>query len=88
MRCVQRQIEAPEWEWGTAAQAAKWLNIDQHVWDGLVAAGKVPPPAHWSKKAEYWHWLTVCGISALLPFLLEEAVKSKVPRKSGEMGQD
>jgi hypothetical protein len=85
---VQRTIETPDWEWGTAEQAAKWLGVEQHVWDGLVKAGKVPAPAHWSQKAEYWHWQTVCGVSALLPFLMGGAVKSNRPEKSGDMGQD
>jgi hypothetical protein len=74
---VQKAVEGPPWEWGTADEAVRWLNVSRAAWDGLVEAGLIPPPAYFSRKSEFWHWQTVYAVSVLLPFLLREAAERR-----------
>jgi len=78
---VQRQIDAPEWEWGSAEQAAAWLAIEPSALNALIDQELFPMPVVFNRNNKRWHWSTVYAFGVLAPWLLSDrAVKSKAEK--------
>ncbi len=60
---MQRTIEAPEKEWLTAREAAKWLGISVSTFLRMVEAGTIPEGRLFYRNTRRWKWDTVWWIS-------------------------
>lgn len=64
---MERNINAPDWEWGTRKQCAEWLNLDEDDFKLLVATGRFPfQPAPYGRKNPRWYWMDVICYSHMV----------------------
>jgi hypothetical protein len=65
---VERRIHAPDQEFLSRAQAAKWLNIGVDAWDALVARLGLQPVI-FGPRTQRWSWEVVWSLRHLYPLL-------------------
>lgn len=63
---MQRTIDAPEQEWLTDEESAKFLGIPAGTFGYLVRHGKFPKGKRWTSKEVRWPWRLVLGASWLM----------------------
>lgn len=63
---MRREIDAPDTEWLSLPQLAKWLGIGQSTVRALVSAKEIPPPVKLGHKTHVWHWQDAVAISISL----------------------
>jgi predicted DNA-binding transcriptional regulator AlpA len=56
---MQRTINAPDTEWLSAEECARWLGISPGVFRGLVLRGEFPRPVKVARRVVKWPWMDV-----------------------------
>ena len=62
---MERTIRAPDQEWLTDREAAKWLNLSRTMFNALVEAGEIPPAMELGPRCTRWHWMDVVAYAHL-----------------------
>jgi hypothetical protein len=63
---MQRIIDAPDVEWLTSVEAARWLNIPQATFLTLVREKVIPAGVKLSAKVVVWSWQAIVAASWML----------------------
>jgi hypothetical protein len=86
---VERPLDAPPWDWGSAQQCADFLGIERSAFEARVDEGAIPPGDKWNKKNVVWHWRVIAAVGVLSRWLLERnPLPTETPQKKSQQEKD